>query len=48
LQAAVRDRAEAGNRRLHQRWSRLDQRRKRPTVAVVAVACELAGSCWSL
>jgi transposase len=46
--AAVRDRAEAGNRRLHQRWTRLDQRNKRPTVAVVAVARELAGWCWSL
>jgi transposase len=46
--AAVRDRAEAGNRRLHQRWTRLDHRNKRPTVAVVAVARELAGWCWSL
>jgi transposase len=46
--AAVRARAEAGNRRLHQRWTRLDQRRKEPTVAVVAVARELAGWCWSL
>lgn len=46
--AVVRDRAEAGNRRLHQRWTRLDHRNKRPTVAVVAVARELAGWCWSL
>ena len=46
--AAVRARAEAGNRRLHQRWCRLEQRRKRPTVSVVAVARELAGWCWSL
>jgi len=46
--ATVRARAEAGNQRLHQRWCRLDQRRKRPTVSVVAVARELAGWCWSL
>jgi transposase len=46
--AVVRARAEAGNRRLHQRWCRLEQRGKRPTVSVVAVARELAGWCWSL
>lgn len=46
--AAVRARAEAGNRRLHHRWQRLDARHKRSTVAVVAVARELAGWCWSL
>jgi transposase len=46
--AAVRARAEAGNRRLHQRWRRLEQRNKRPTISVVAVARELAGWCWSL
>jgi transposase len=46
--ADVRARAEAGNRRLHQRWCRLEQRKKRPTVSVVAVARELAGWCWSL
>jgi transposase len=46
--AAVRARAEAGNRRLHQRWCRLEARGKRPTVSVVAVARELAGWCWSL
>ncbi|MGW5692092.1 IS110 family transposase [Streptomyces asiaticus] len=40
---AVRDRAERGNRRLNQRWARLDARGKRPTVAAVAVARELAG-----
>lgn len=45
---AVRDRAERGNRRLHQRWSRLDGRGKRPTISAVAVARELAGWCWSL
>ncbi|MDF3049076.1 MAG: transposase [Pseudonocardia sp.] len=46
--AAVRARAEAGNRRLHQRWCRLEQRSKRPTVSAVAIARELAGWCWSL
>lgn len=46
--AVVRARAEAGNRRLHQRWTRLDRRKKRPTISAVAVARELAGWCWSL
>jgi transposase len=46
--AAVRERADAGNRRLHQRWCRLDARAKRSTISVVAVARELAGWCWSL
>jgi transposase len=46
--AAVRQRAEAGNRRLHRRWARLDARSKRPTISAVAVARELAGWCWSL
>jgi transposase len=44
----VRERADAGNRRLHQRWCRLDARGKRSTISVVAVARELAGWCWSL
>jgi transposase len=46
--AVVRERAERGNRRLHQRWCRLDARGKRSTISVVAVARELAGWCWSL
>jgi transposase len=46
--AAVRARAEQGNRRLHRRWARLDARGKRPTISAVAVARELAGWCWSL
>jgi transposase len=46
--AAVRDRAEQGNHRLHQRWRRLDARAKRSTISAVAVARELAGWCWSL
>jgi transposase len=44
----VRERADRGNRRLHQRWCRLDARAKRSTISVVAVARELAGWCWSL
>jgi transposase len=46
--AAVRERADRGNRRLHQRWRRLDARGKRSTISVVAIARELAGWCWSL
>ncbi|WP_371650914.1 transposase [Streptomyces mirabilis] len=46
--APVRQRAERGNRRLHQRWVNLDARRKRSTISVVAVARELSGWCWSL
>jgi transposase len=46
--AVVRERAERGNRRLHQRWRQLDARGKRSTISAVAVARELAGWCWSL
>jgi transposase len=46
--AAARAREDEGNRRLHQRWVGFLERRKRPTVANVAVARELAGWCWSL
>src|SRR3954467_3809262 len=46
--AAARARGDQGNRRLHQRWVRFIERRKRPTVANVAIARELAGWCWSL
>jgi transposase len=46
--AVVRERADAGNRRLHTRWCRLDARGKRSTISAVAVARELAGWCWSL
>ncbi len=45
---AARARGHAGNQRLHQRWTAFDERRKRPTVANVAVARELAGWCWSM
>jgi transposase len=46
--AAARARGDAGNRRLHARWVRFNQRSKRHVVANVAVARELAGWCWSL
>lgn len=46
--AAARIRGDEGNRRLHQRWVRFLDRRKRPTIANVAIARELAGWCWSL
>lgn len=45
---AARDRGDAGNRRLHQRWVSFNLRRKRPVIANVAIARELAGWCWSL
>ena len=45
---AARARGDAGNRRLHQRWVRFGERRKRHVVANVAIARELAGWCWSL
>jgi transposase len=45
---AARIRGDHGNRRLHHRWVRFIDRRKRHTVATVAVARELAGWCWSL
>jgi transposase len=45
---AARSRGDEGNHRLHQRWVRFTERRKRPTIANVAIARELAGWCWSL
>jgi len=45
---AARARGDAGNRRLNQRWNTFTERRKRPVIANVAVARELAGWCWSL
>jgi transposase len=45
---AARARGDAGNRRLHARWNRFRERRKRHVVANVAIARELAGWCWSL
>ena len=46
--APARARGDAGNRRLHARWVRFNDRGKRPVIANVAVARELAGWCWSL
>jgi transposase len=46
--AAARARGHEGNRRLHNRWVDFLARRKRSTVANVAIARELAGWCWSL
>jgi transposase len=46
--AAARDRGQAANRRLHSRWVRFDERKKRSVVANAAIARELAGWCWSL
>ncbi len=46
--AAARIRGDEGNRRLHHRWVKFIERRKRGTIADVAIARELAGWCWSL
>jgi transposase len=46
--AAARARGQAANRRLHARWLRFDERKKRSVVANAAIARELAGWCWSL
>jgi len=46
--AAARVRGDEGNRRLHHRWVKFIDRRKRGTIANVAIARELAGWCWSL
>lgn len=46
--AAAAARGDAGNRRLHHRWTVLAAHRKRHTVANTAIARELAGWCWSL
>src|SRR5665647_1638877 len=43
---AARARGDDGNRRLHARWARFDERHKRAVIANVAVARELAGWCW--
>ena len=46
--SAARVRCHQGNQRLHQRWEVFRARKKRPEVANVAIARELAGWCWSL
>ena len=45
---AARARGQAANRRLYNRWANFDARQKRPVIANVAIARELAGWCWSL
>jgi transposase len=44
----ARARGQAANRRLHARWARFDERKKRSVVANAAIARELAAWCWSL
>ncbi len=46
--AAARARGDQGNRRLHHRWLKFIDRRKKHTIANVAIARELAGWTWSL
>jgi transposase len=46
--AAARARGHQGNQRLHQRWQTFTARHKKPVVANVAIARELAGWAWSL
>jgi transposase len=45
---AARARGDQGNRRLHARWVRFNERKKKPVIANIAIARELAGWCWSL
>ena len=44
----ARTRGQTGNRRLHERWVALLERKKKAAVANVAIARALAGRCWSL
>jgi transposase len=46
--ATAAARGHAGNQRLHTRWAAFTARNKRPVIANVAIARELAGWCWSL
>ena len=45
---AARSRGHLGNQRLRHRWMMFNQRKKKSTIASVAVARELAGCSWSL
>jgi len=45
---AARARGHEGNQRLHQRWQVFTDRKKKPVIANVAIARELAGWCGSL
>jgi transposase len=44
----ARARGDLGNRRLHARWVKFLDRKKKNTVANTAIARELTGWCWSL
>jgi transposase len=46
--AHARVRGDEGNRRLHSRWAKFIEHKKRSTTANVAIARELASWCWSL
>jgi transposase len=46
--AAAAARGHEGNQRLHRRWQQMVARKKRSTIANVAISRELAGWCWSL
>jgi transposase len=46
--SAAVTRGQDGNRRLNDKWQQFIARKKRPTIANVAIARELAGWCWSL
>ena len=48
LRPPPRARGHEGNQRLNHRWELLTERKKRPVIANVAIARELAGWCWSL
>ncbi len=45
---AARLRGQAGNERLHQQWVAFDRRKKKPVIANIAIARQLAGWCWSM
>ena len=45
---AARARGHAGNHRLHTRWVKFIEHKKKSTIANTAIARELAGWCWSL
>lgn len=44
----ARLRGQAGNERLHHQWVAFDRRKKKPVIANIAIARQLAGWCWSL
>lgn len=48
VDSPTRLRALEGNRRLHRSWERFNARQKMRTKVNTAIACELAGWCWSV